>query len=516
MSPPIGSSPSGTPPGRRLPGAAVALAALVCAAVSMLAADPAPPGEDSEGVPVFATWETWAALGLDDGRIILVDVTDGRRTERKAPSGPILELAIVPDSSPAADPPAPARRPDLIAAVPGPGRTALLLVISGESGVILAQAALRAAPARILPGPRGRSAYLVMEEHASRDETRGSGDSSDWSLQALDLTVKDPKPVSIPAGGRVLAAAITPRGERILLAQEDRIRSFATDPLRSSWMLGSPGENLCLVPFARGEILVGRRRELAFINPEKLPGKNPASGAVAGDDAVSRLALPFEAASVSISQDGEEAAVIDPTGTRLALVDLGRWEVREVRAVPRAALALFHPARRALFVFEKDGDLVELVYSNRAEERLAGPLLASTETPPPPAIQTAAPPAREEAAPIGGGEGDGTDEAIAPETPKPDPVFLTGRITGNSELVEGVILYGPDSIVREHVRIPIGEGGVFSALLPPAGRYRVVPAAREGAQLNVKPPLRLIHVEGAGIDGLDFDVAGKLAGSIVP
>ena len=45
-------------------------------------------------ISAFGTWGTWAALAVQDGRIVILDVTDGRRFEWQAPATPVLALAV--------------------------------------------------------------------------------------------------------------------------------------------------------------------------------------------------------------------------------------------------------------------------------------------------------------------------------------------------------------------------------------------------------------------------------------
>jgi hypothetical protein len=76
--------------------------------------------------------------------------------------------------------------------------------------------------------------------------------------------------------------------------------------------------------------------------------------------------------------------------------------------------------------------------------------------------------------------------------------------------VGSVVLYGPNSIVKECGRVVPGADGTWSAPLPPPGTYRVVPLGKESGLLPAVPPFLTVRVNaGEPRSGLDFEIRTK-------
>lgn len=77
-----------------------------------------------------------------------------------------------------------------------------------------------------------------------------------------------------------------------------------------------------------------------------------------------------------------------------------------------------------------------------------------------------------------------------------------GLIVGRVDLVELVVVKGPDNILREFARItpdPPAEGArSFSLGSPPPGRYVVIPMGRDGSSLATRPSRAELVIDDAG------------------
>jgi hypothetical protein len=366
---------------RRHSWTGIALALLACASLnSPLSAQSPPPPPDAQSespIAAFGTWGTWAALAVQDGRIILLDVTDGRRFEWQAPSTPVLALAVIPPvddtqllntSAQEADSTRPTPEsgpvPQIVLGVPvGKGRKSQLFILDGSTGESLQQARVHSTPVYILPSAGAKEIYIITREVPEIIRKRQKvAARKGWALvRAIFGKTTKRMAVATSIGGDVLGAAISPEGSRIYVAQKDHIRTYVTGPLRSSWMLRSPGMNRSVVPFVSGKFLVGRDRELAIFDPENLPGRDSPSGKISRDDSVDRVKLPIEARAVSVSHFGTEAAILDANGRKMILLDFESRQVRQVKELPATRAAVFHPERAALFLFSPDGGLAEMI-----------------------------------------------------------------------------------------------------------------------------------------------------------
>ena len=95
--------------------------------------------------------------------------------------------------------------------------------------------------------------------------------------------------------------------------------------------------------------------------------------------------------------------------------------------------------------------------------------------------------------------------------PTPTPgaeTGLAGRVTGRTELVKAILVFGPDSIIREQARIAPAADGTWTAPLPPPGTYRVVPVGEGARPLRAEPHFQTVEVRESGREGLDFRILG--------
>lgn len=567
-----------SPPSSR----AFALAAALLSAAPLFASssradrpDEEKPGQNRSApaeAPLFAAAGRWMALHTTEGRILILDLETGRRREWSPPAPAVRALAFETgaplthvDAAPSGGPPPPVL---VIAAAPGGSSSTDLFRLSSDAGEILSQRHVDLDVAFVLPALGTRRIYVVGR--------RGEK----WSLGSVDLSGESPAEGPFHLPGPVQGAALSPEGNRIYLASEDSIRSFATEPLRSSWQLRSPGPNghLLTIP-GSGEVLASRGRSLALFDPGKLPGRDPVTGAFPTDDAARVIALPFDAGGLAAQADGRLASVVSADGLKLAVVDLIAGSVVEARETAPSVGSVFRGHPEKLSLIGLDGaSVVNLPIALAATEPSktaaappgspdsstpvsaptmppapATPPTASTSPPsssppanpgleavppePPDATAPSEPPAaaptrasapasleppapQPEAASSTGNTADGPPEPTASSPPPPPappsatPGMISGRITGEIPLARAIVLYGPKSIFKEFTRVTPAPDGTFQTPLPPPGTYRILLQGAGSIELSYSPPYYQIAVATAGIAGIDFNVAGRIPGTL--
>lgn len=90
---------------------------------------------------------------------------------------------------------------------------------------------------------------------------------------------------------------------------------------------------------------------------------------------------------------------------------------------------------------------------------------------------------------------------------------ITGTITGRIELVDEVVLIGPNHISKVHSRIkPRRQEAalVFEAKGLPPGRYRVIPMGTKGASLAVRPAIGNVIISSDKGAKIEFEVLDAL------
>ncbi len=542
-------------------------------APSQQAEEPEDPSREQRRVVESVEEDRWAALALRNGRIVVYDLVGGRRHEWEAPAEPVRALALDPmgisalPPNPAGAPPAAGEAPVVLVCTPGPGQEETTLhVVRGDSGVRLQEMRIPGAPVALLVAPGEGHAYVItaMAGRKRGDQVEPPGR---WTVRSINLTTAKVE-AAVTHDGAAHAASLSPGGDRLYVATDDTIRTFSTHPLHSSWMLRSPGRNLLVEPIGTaGAVAAVRDSQLAVLNPDNLPGRDGPGGVPPNDDAVVAIELPFIGRHLDVNGDTGEAIVLDARGTRLATVDLERAEVSDVEQVPEVAAAIYHPDRESLVLFEAHADRVfEMLHEPPDRGDVAAGARAPAPEPPTPAkgatVASADPTAahgtpgsdtpRKSGPPPSPvpGEGEGEATRPAPEPAQPDateagpgespssaatppilapeppaepaesapsgPAVLAGRITGDLSLVEAVVLYGPDSVLREQARIAPAPDGSFLVPETPAGKYRVVVAGKGGVQLRCSPPMRIVQVGRGVVPLLDFEVSGQVKGRLAP
>ncbi|HZM70887.1 MAG TPA: hypothetical protein VFB95_11050 [Candidatus Cryosericum sp.] len=411
----------------------------------------------------------------------------------------------------------------------------LILDVRGTAPRALHQIPLDGEPYDLAINPDDSRAY-VLARHLTPGENAVAGRF--W-IHEIDLQegrlLGSAQLSSEPSG-----IAVQPDGRRLFVTIVNRIQSFTTDPLISSWHYRSPGPNRDLViRSGDGTLCVARGEEVALFNPAAIAARADSDRRARTDDASTVVRLPFEARALDLSEDGRVAAVLG--SDRLAYLDCATqaliWPVDPPPGLAGAAQV------RTLAFPAAGGDLVMALFpagevlgfrtpapapsvQQAAKPTAAEPTPAETRPaePAPPqeapnstALADAAPSKAEPAAasPAAAAPSVASSEVPAPSTPAPpepgppEPATLSGRIKGDRSRVEAIVLYGPNSIVKEFGRVRPAADGAWKAALPPPGIYRLVPVAGAPTPLPASPAFLTVKVAvDEGQSGLDFEIGG--------
>jgi len=397
--------------------------------------------------------------------------------------------------------------------------------------------------------PDGRRAYVlatrVDESGKPARHGRSEGPVARSWLHEIDLRAGQVTDSDV-LGEAALALAVDPDGRRIYVAGVDRILSYTTSPLVSSWYYRSPGLNLGLAFRRGGDVLYAARgREVALFDPRLIAARTEDERRGHPDDATRVLPVGHQVAAIIFSADGLFGVAFGGTG-RLTYFDAtaaAPGDPAEPDSLPQADLV------RPILFPAAPGDLLVAAFPSREVEAVRGPrpvppvaaqpqpvatlpapelpTPSRTSTPepgvgptpiPPPddwpatdgtaAMVRADPPGK--AVPGSSSPADSQAPRAATSGPAPGPSVLRGRLTGDRERVAAIVLYGPDDILREQSRVAPGPEGVWEMRLPPPGTYRIVPVAAGLLPLRVAPKFRTIVVRGEEArDGLDFVIGDR-------
>ncbi|HEU4402640.1 MAG TPA: hypothetical protein VFT43_11095, partial [Candidatus Polarisedimenticolia bacterium] len=400
----------------------------------------------------------------------------------------------------------------------------------------------------------GRRAYL-LSYHSGKGKARETAGA--W-IHEIDL-VAGKEGASAALARLPNGLAVDPAGRRLFVSFQDEILTYTTRPLASSWRYRSPGVNRGLYVTPGGDLLYAvRERQVALfqLRPQAAPGADAARRS-RDDDASAVVPLPIDAAALDFSPDGGLALAFG-RGGRVAFVDLVAHRTVEAPAPPAAleAAELIRP-----ILFPAAADLLVALFPSRAIVELPRPT-PGAGSPPEPAPASSTPPApapeplpaagptpaepqpgrgmplpppapNEEPSPVPLRRATSVPVtpragAVAvPEAPAPPPPripepratqapvkigkVLRGKLTGEVSLVTAVVVYGPDSLIREQARAVPSADGSWEIPLPPPGRYRIVPVGESGRSLRSEPNFHTLSVGSAeeGRDGLDFSIRGR-------
>jgi hypothetical protein len=461
-----------------------------------------------------------------EGRILGWNPDDGGLTELESPGGlPVNDLAVLAEG-------------ELLVLVQGGAPvprhrksdgTALLLAPSPTGLREVAEFHFPGQGFKAAVSPDGRWAYVVAYR---ADPRAGTAQGRTW-VHILDL--RQEKIIDSAALPRLPnAIAIDPHGDRLYLSLVDRILTYTTDPLASSWQYRSPGINrgLSFVP-GSATLLALRPRALALFDPAVIAARNAEDRRGRADDASSLIPLSIDAAAL-LCPARQAPVIAYGHGGLLAFID--PIQARVIDGPPPERVMLDARLVRPIPPEPDDGAVRFAAFPPGTVVRISLPELATSPaapspspestpvpTPPAPMATPEAPPSAptpEATPPPVTAPPAATPEetpAPAPPTPAPSPQpaptaapILTGRIEGKRALVAWVIVYGPDSIVKERARAAPGKDGVWEIPLPPPGVYRILPVGAAGRAIDATPSFRTVSVEDAtGRTGLDFRIEAR-------
>jgi hypothetical protein len=411
----------------------------------------------------------------------------------------------------------------------------------------------------------GGRAYVL----AHRSGRAGTPEGMSIWIHQLDLR-RGRVTSTITLDAPATSIAVAPGGDRVFVSLPGRIQTCTTGPLVTSWFYRSPGRNRGLYFRPGGEALYALRgAEVAAFDPAAITARSEEDRVGRRDDATSVIALPFESSSLFIAEDGD-ISLVHGAGT-LAFLDLSSERLVEIPVLPgivreaRAVRPLRFPSGGALKVGLFPLAIVTTI--DRPETlpeppRIAPaqpepvvepeatdpePALEAPQVPPeatspptplpgeisstdPPIPSLSSDPPAAELEPIPPPEPDLDPDALpgpdperarspAPPEVPPGPTrrpirppVLSGIVSGRHDLAEAIVLYGPDSIIKEHARISPSPDGTWSLPLPPPGRYRLVPIGADSSPLRSTPNFHsvVIRRNGGGRSDLDFSVVESL------
>ncbi len=338
--------------------------------------------------------------------------------------------------------------------------------------------------------------------------------------------------------GRVIAsghidqppAALTldPAGTRLYLAYTGRIVSYTARPLALSWHYRSPGANRGIYFRPGSAVLFAvRQDQVTLFDPGTIAARPPEDRRRQEDEATAVIPVPFAAESLIFSSGGRLAAV-HGDGNGLAFIDLETG-----RALPlEDGVVLFGEIQeiRPIGFDDGGGDLLVATFPDRRVIAVPAPTPPPAPTPKPfpspsptpapfpspaptPTPPLPGPPPPEPPPPVPDPSPPPPMPTPTPPPPMPPPTpgagpGLSGRITGRTDLVQVVLIFGPDSIIREQARIAPEADGTWRAPLPPPGTYRVVPVGAGARPLRSEPHFQTVQVRDGGREDLDFRILG--------
>ena len=448
------------------------------------------------------------------------------------------------------------------------GKTTALLTIDAASGIEQRRWSVRGSGRLLAVIPDETRACVV----GLKPSARASAAAEDWALWVVDLISGEvtgalslglvPNAVEAladPGAGAVAA--------RLFIAARDRVVSYSLDPPRSSWFYLSPGDNRDLVGAAGSLVLfLLRSGQVAVVDPARRP-RDEGRVRLGADDATSVISLPAPGRAIAVGTDGSIIAVLHEDGTTITSLDPADGRILETRRLPgrhdlmgRSLLRGTEPGSWSAATGSSESGAVATVAlqypspPSSPADQAADATQAQAAEPPPtapelevketaaapqapasePADSQSAPPEPKDQPSPEAQDGPPPDlpapmpagieipPAEPPSSPEPpaaprsarpsDEPALTGTITGALKAGIEILLYGPNNIIKLHVRAAVAADGAFKIALPPPGTYRMVVAAGAGVHVFTSPEYRTIRVEadGRGVEGNDFEIRGKL------
>jgi hypothetical protein len=357
--------------------------------------------------------------------------------------------------------------------------------------------------------PDSRAVLGLLHRPAKRRE-------GDTYLIRIELGAPKPRRlVHLPPSARGMD--YWPMRGTLLVAVRNEIRTFTLPGLRSGPLYRVPGENLAVASLGQGSrILIGQNEAMLLVDLDDPPDENamPVRERRAVSRAVTSLAAANDGTRVLARLEDGSVWSILTSPLRAELIDSGAMLAATER----------HSASSAT---EAEPPSVE-------PEPEPGPVEPEPE--PDPTVRWAAPvplggeiveePRPDEAvgedAPV---EEDDVEEAPASTSPDPteapqsghptpeadagvtaplvakgaEPQQVHGRIGGPAaRMVAHVVLFGPDNILREAVRVSVAPDGHWQARDLAPGRYRIQLDGGGDRVLVTEPAFAIVEIPASG------------------
>jgi hypothetical protein len=336
--------------------------------------------------------------------------------------------------------------------------------------------------------PDGETLYAIEHKPAPKRE----GETHLLRIGVADLDAR--REMRLPPSARALE--YWPERGALLVAAQDELRVLLLPGPRTGPQYRIPGDNLAVGSAGGSLVLVGQADRLSLYDLDDPPGRDALPVRATVD-------TPAPVVAFAVASDGSRGIARSADG-RLAGIEFDPLALRFLEGVePVVALVRTRPAAS-----------VRAAIGEPAAVPAERPAAPSDAAPPPNAVERKTPEAaaprserRSPPAPVAPPPSGASvrpepalDRAEPPQPPTPGATEggVRGAIGGPAaHLVESVVLFGPNHVLREAARVRPGDDGTWSAGGLAPGRYRVLPQAHQ-ATLEADPPFQTIEVR-AGV-----------------
>lgn len=293
--------------------------------------------------------------------------------------------------------------------------------------------------------------------------------------------------VLVPHSARGLT--LSPDAASVLVACDDEIRTFAFPAWTSGPLYRLLGENRAIEPLGGSRYVVAAGRRVVVLDLGDPPGEEqmPVRATIEATAPVIDVAVLADAPRVAVRladggtparYDLPDLSTIEPTRARPT--DGQPPVVTEIRAVPT-------PEPETVPEPESIPEPATVPEPERAPEPETAP-----ETEPIPEPETTPEPET-----IPDLETTPETEPIPETEPAPSSCRIEGAVTGPTrDAVRWIVAYGPDNVLREAARVPVGPDGSYCIGTLAPGGYRLVPDGGGDRVVECDPAFRFVRIEG--------------------